>query len=127
MRFGSAPLAMRVAVPAMVRGDAVILAQIDADAGRDRLLPDRDMQRPGNFARLVRLERGLLEGADARHGAIEAGQAAEIVARFAHGCRPEERAACAGGFGMFEHAAKSTRRNVPAPQATQAPLTRQNA
>src|SRR6187401_3166323 len=73
-----------VAVPAMVRRDAVVDAQIDADAGRDRLLPDRDVQRTRDFARLVRLERGLLEGADARHGAIEAGQAAQIVARFAH-------------------------------------------
>ena len=94
-----------VAVAAMVRRDAVVDAQIDADAGRDRFLPDRDMQRPRDFARLVRLERGLLEGADARHRRIEAGQAAQIVARFAHECRPEDARLAREGVGMFEHAA----------------------
>ena len=48
-------------------------------------LPDRDVQRPGDLAGLVRLERGLLEGADARHRRIEVGQAAQIVARIGHG------------------------------------------
>ena len=82
LRLGA--LGDRVAVAAMVRGDAVVLAQIGADAGRDPLLPDRDMQRPGDFAGLVRLERGLLEGADAHHRAIKAGEAAQIVAWIAH-------------------------------------------
>ena len=82
------------------------MRRLSADAGRDRLLPDRDMQRPGDFARLVRLERGLLEGADARHGPIEAGQAAEIVARIAHEVRPGEARLAREGCGMFEHAAK---------------------
>ena len=52
MRFGSAPLAMRVAVPAMVRRDAVVDAQIDADTGRNGFLSDRDMQGTWDFARL---------------------------------------------------------------------------
>ena len=42
----------------------------------DRFLADGHMQRARNFTGLVRLERGLLEGADARHGPIKVSQAA---------------------------------------------------
>src|SRR3954453_19141434 len=89
----------------MVRGEPVVVAQIETDAGRDRFLADGHMQRARNFTGLVRLERGLLEGADARHGPIKVSQAAEIVARIAHCLARECARLASGGFSMFEHAA----------------------
>ena len=101
-----------VAMAAMIRRDAVILAQVRADAGRDTLLADGDMQRPGNFPGLVRRERGLLEGADARHRAVEVSEAAQVVARIRHG-RPYERARLAreGSACLNTPQETSTRQN----------------
>src|SRR5258708_21444820 len=118
---------------AMIRRDAVIDSQGDADAGRHRLLPDRDMQRPRDFAGLVRGQRGLLEGADARHRRIEAGKAAQVVAKIAdniaHGGSrlKDARLAQKGGTCFNTPQETSTRRNVVGPQATPLParLTKQ--
>ena len=121
MRFGSAPLAIAWPWPRWFEVRRSSLRRLMADAGGHRLLADRDMQGPGNFARLVRLERGLLEGADARHGPIEVGQAAEIVARIAHGCRPGgARGLRQEGLTCLNTPQTSTRQSIPAPQATYA-------
>ena len=77
------PFGQRVAVAAMGGGQQILAREIRADAGRDRFLPGRQVQRPayqrrlGGSGQAPRLDATLagdlgrvLEGADTRHGAI---------------------------------------------------------
>ena len=72
------------AVPAMMRGEAVLRPQRGADAGRRPLLADRQMQhRAGGQPAHVQLGHPLLEAADAPHGAVQlrqAGCSARLIA-----------------------------------------------
>ncbi len=62
----------RVAVRAVRRRDDVLALERRADSGRDRLLPDRDVQEAGKLARAEALFDLLLEPADQQHLAEEA-------------------------------------------------------
>src|SRR5258705_12842858 len=77
------------------------------------------MQWPGDLAGLVRGQRGLLEGPDTRHCRIEAGEAAQVVARIAHmGVSPEDARLAREGLACLNTRQEtSTRRNVVGPQA----------
>ena len=57
-----------VAVTAVGGGDLVVEREIGANAGGDRLLTDREMDRAADQAVLLRRLGRLLEGTDALHG-----------------------------------------------------------
>ena len=91
----------RVAVAAMGGGQQIDAREIRADAGGDRLLPGRQVQRPayqrrlGGSGQAPRLDATLagdlgriLEGADTRHGAIVRKQPGGRIFICAHG-RPK--------------------------------------
>ena len=65
--FGCVPFAMRVPVRAVGRRDHVALLERAADADRDGLLADRDVQEPGQLAGAEALLDLLLEPADEQH------------------------------------------------------------
>ena len=83
-------LGQRVAVAAMRAGEQVVARQVRAHAGGHRLLPDRQVQRAAHLGARVQLlaERRhaadagffgrVLEGADARHRAIERKQIHDV-------------------------------------------------
>ena len=64
----------RMAVRAVGRRDDVLARESRADAGRGRLLADRDVQEPGQLARPEAILHLLLEAADEEHLAEEAAQ-----------------------------------------------------
>jgi len=64
----------RVAVTPMGAGDLVRIAQVDHDAGGDRLFADIEVERAGDLARLHQLARLLLEGANPHHPAMDVQQ-----------------------------------------------------
>ena len=68
------PLRDRVAVRAVGRRDDVLARERGADPGRDRLLPDRDVQEPGQLAGAEALLDLLLEAPDQEHLAEEVAQ-----------------------------------------------------
>ena len=53
-------------------------AQVGADAGRHRLLADREVDRPEHELLPQALERQLLEGADAPHEAVVRQEALDV-------------------------------------------------
>ena len=67
-----------VAVAAMGREQHVVAGEVGADAGRDRLLADRGMDRPEDELLPQALERQLLEGADAPHEAVVRQEALDV-------------------------------------------------
>jgi hypothetical protein len=86
----------RMAVAAVRRGEVVLAGKVQAHAGRDGLLAGRKMQRPAHLRVAERGAEGrhaaargllgrILEGADARHRAVE------------HGCAVVGRAVCCQG------------------------------
>ena len=58
----------------MRRRDDVLRRERRADAARDRLLPDRDVEEPGQLARPEALLHLLLEATDEQHLAEELAQ-----------------------------------------------------
>ena len=64
----------RVPVRAVRRGDHVLALERGADAGRDRFLPDRDVQEARELARAEALLDLLLEAPDEQHLAEERAQ-----------------------------------------------------
>ena len=120
-RAGSAPLAMAWPCPRWFDVSRSSLRRLMQTPGGDRLLADRDMQRPRDLARAVRLERGLLEGPDAHHRAIEIDQTLQIVAGIAHLRLGGFGAACAGG-GRHGQVCPPFRRAAYPPTSLPVPL-----
>ena len=77
----------RVPVGAVGRGDHVVRLERRADAARDRLLADRDVQEARQLARAEALLHLLLEAADQQHLAVELAQPL-VGERRALGCSP---------------------------------------
>src|SRR5579884_407340 len=77
-----------VAVPAMRRGDVVVLAKRRADADRDALLADVEVREAGHLRAAVEIVHLLLEEADPRHRAVhlerELGADVRLGSRRAH-------------------------------------------